>query len=453
VTLESTLDLVRADREHLIHPLHHPSDHTQPVVFVRGKGALLWDSDGREYIDGLSSLWNVNVGHGRAELARAAAEQMERLAFASNYVGSSNEPAIRLAARLIELAYPNMSGVFFASGGAEANESAFKTARYYWKLRGKPDKVKFIARMHGYHGVTLAAMSATGLPSYWQMFEPRVPNFVHVQPPYRYRWPTQPIDEATLAEAAAAELERAIQAEGPDTVAAFIAEPVQGAGGVIPPPDGYFQRVREICDRYEVLFIADEVITGFCRTGSWFALDHWGVQPDILSFAKGVTSAYVPLGGIMVSRGIHQAILDAPPTQRFMHAYTYSGHAACCAVALRNLEIMEQERLAERAAVLGKQLLEGLQTLSSLPQVGDVRGLGMLAAVELTADRATRAPFPSQVGSRLLAEARQRGLFTRIVAAPDRGPIVCLAPPLVTTEAQIDRIVAILGEAIPAATA
>ncbi|MBI4494147.1 MAG: aspartate aminotransferase family protein [Chloroflexi bacterium] len=451
--MQNTLsELIRADQEHLIHPLHLAAEHTEPLIFVRGEGALIWDAQGREYIDGLSSLWNVNVGHGRRELAQAAAEQMERLAYTSNYVGSSTEPPIRLAARLVELAYPNLEAVFFASGGAEANESAFKTSRYYWKLRGRPDKVKTIARYHGYHGVTLAAMSATGMPPYWKMFEPRVPGFVHIQPPYRYRWP-EPLSDAELAERAAAELERAILAEGPETVAAFIAEPVQGAGGVIVPPDGYFQRVRQICDRYEVLLIADEVITGFCRTGRWFGLEHWGIQPDILSFAKGVTSAYLPLGGIMVSRAIHQAIQDAPPASRFMHAYTYSGHATCCAVALRNLEIMEREGLADRSAVLGQRLLDGLQSLASLPSVGDVRGLGMIAAVELTSDRATRAPFDASVGARLLAEVRRRGLFTRVVVGADRGPIVCLAPPLVATEQQVDRIVEILGEAIPAATA
>ena len=214
--------------------------------------------------------------------------------------GATNIPATKLAAKLASLAYPSLNTVYFTSGGAESNESAFKTARFYWKANGQPDKVKVIARQHGYHGVTLAAMSATGMAPYWKMFEPRVPNFVHVQAPYPYRFEGVKPGE-TIGQAAARQLEEKSLEEGPDTVAAFIAEPVQGAGGVLVPPDDYFPNIRRVCDKYEVLFIADEVITGFGRTGSWFALDRWGVEPDIMSFAKGVTSGYLPLGGIMIS--------------------------------------------------------------------------------------------------------------------------------------------------------
>ncbi|HXZ44197.1 MAG TPA: aspartate aminotransferase family protein [archaeon] len=429
--------LLAEDREHLLHPLYHPDDHVKPHVWVRGKGAVLIDAEGREYLDGLACLWNVNVGHGRRELAEAAAEQMATLAYATNYVGSSNVPAIQLARRLTELAYPNLSATYFASGGAEANESAFKTARFYWKVKGKPEKVKIISRQLAYHGVTLAAMSATAVPGFSKMFEPRMPNFIHTATPYSYRFEGAKPGE-TVGQAAARMLEETILKEGQQTVAAFIAEPVQGAGGIIVPPDDYFPRVREICTKHDVLFIADEVITGFGRTGHWFALKRWNVQPDILSFAKGITSGYLPLGGIMVSRSILDAMLTAPYADRWMHAYTYSGHATCCAVGLRNLEIFEKEGLVENAAKMGTRLLAGMQTLTDLKAVGDVRGLGLMVAVELVSDRATKAGFDpaKKVINKVRAELEARGVFTRNVR-----DILCFAPPLVITDAQVDRFV------------
>ncbi len=438
--------LLSEDRQHLLHPLYHPADHAEPHVWVRGRGAVLTDASGRDYLDGLSCLWNVNVGHGRRELAEAAADQMATLAFATNYAGSANVPAIQLAHRLTQIAYPNLTAVFFTSGGAESNESAFKTARFYWKAKGRPEKVKVISREFAYHGVTLATMSATGIPQYFKMFEPRVPNFIHTAAPYAYRLTGMKAGESP-GQAAARMLEETILREGPETVAAFIAEPVQGAGGIIVPPDDYFPRVREICTKYDVLLIADEVITGFGRTGRWFALQRWGVQPDILSFAKGITSGYLPLGGILVSGPIHQAMLSVPYADRWMHAYTYSGHATCCAVALRNLEILEKEGLVERAEQMGRRLLEGARSLLDLKAVGEVRGLGLMVAVELTADRATKAAFdPAQdVIGRVRRELEARGLFTRVVR-----DIILLAPPLVITEAQVDRIVAILREGISA---
>ncbi|MBI3624926.1 MAG: aspartate aminotransferase family protein, partial [Candidatus Rokubacteria bacterium] len=390
----------------------------------------------------------VNVGHGREELAQTAMTQMKELAYFSHYVGSSNIPAITLADRLVSLAYKNMQGVFFTCGGAEANESAFKTARFYWKARGKPDKVKVIARREAYHGTTLQAMSATGMATYWPMFEPRVPGFLHIQPPYAYRFQGARPGE-TVGQAAARELEEAILREGPETVAAFIAEPIIGGGGLIVPPDDYFPRIREICTKHQVLFIADEVITGFCRTGHWFALTHWGVEPDIMSFAKGITSGYLPLGGIMVTREIKDAMDSVPPDQRWMHAYTYSGHPTCCAVGLKNLEIMERERLWENAARMGTRLFEGLkQTFASHPHVGDVRGgKGLLAGIELVADRATKAQFPAdqKVGPRVPAEMLKRGVVTRI-----RGESIFFAPPLIVTEAQVDRLISVARDAVKA---
>jgi putrescine aminotransferase len=439
-------DLVQADRDHVLHPLYHPSAHQEPKVWVEGRGALIKDSTGREYIDGLSGLWNVAIGHGREELAQAAYEQMRKLAFYSAYVGSTNEPAIRLADRLAELCYPSINTFFFTSGGAESNESAFKTARFYWKALGKPDKVKFISRMKGYHGVTMAAMSATGLPPYWPMFEPRVPGFVHIESPYPYRFVNK-TPEVSDGVAAANLLEEAILREGPETVAGFIAEPVQGAGGVIPPQDDYFARVRAICDQYEVLLIADEVITGFGRTGRWFGLEHYGVEPDIVSFAKAITSGYVPLGGIGVSDPIRDVIEQVPGDKRWMHAFTYSGHPTACAVALANLAIIEGEGLVARAAQMGDYMLKALQELEELPTVGNVRGKGMMAAVEIVADKGTRASFPpsDNVGVRVQKEMTKRGLFTRVV-----GDTICIAPPLVIEAETIDRLVQIVGESIAA---
>jgi len=455
-TLEPA-ELIKNDQAHLIHPLHHGSEAAEPLVVVEGHGAMIKDIHGNEYIDGLSGLWNVSVGHGREALARAAHDQMKKLAYFSNYVGSSNIPAVELATKLIGLTYPNLSGVYFTCGGAEANESAFKTARFYWKAKGKPNKTKVIARQNAYHGVTLQTMSATGMAPYWKMFEPRVPGYLHIQAPYPYRFEGAKPGES-VGHAAARELEEAIVREGADTVAAFIAEPIIGGGGVLVPPDDYFPKIRELCTKHEVLFIGDEVITGFCRTGQWFALTHWGVQPDIQSFAKAVTSGYAPLGGIVVSREIHDMMNSVPPADRWMHAYTYSGHPMCCAVGLANLEIMERERLWERSAKMGTRLHQGLLGLQKdLAAIGDVRGgKGLLCAAELVSDRGSKAGFPAdqKVGLRVRREMEKRGLVTRIRSYPlADGSVseqIFFAPPLVITEAQVDRILEAVRGAIKA---
>jgi len=448
--MDGTTQLLETDRRYLVHSLHHPDDHRQPLVVTEGRGAMLRDADGREYIDGLSGLWNVNVGHGRAELAEAASAQMRRIAFASAYIGATNEPAVRLAERIVRHAYSNSAAVYFTTAGAESNESAFKFARYYWKVKDKPQKTKIISRIHAYHGVTMAAMSATGMAAYHKMFGPLVPGFIQVTPPYAYRWTGNEDPGIGAADA----VEKAIMAEGPDTVAAVIAEPVMGAGGVIVPPPSYFPRLREICDRHDVLLIADEVITGFGRTGKWFALGHWGVEPDLVSFAKGVTSGYLPLGGVIASKRVHDAIESAPTDRRFMHAATYSGHPVCCAVGLRNVEIIESEGLVERAAVMGQRLLTRLEGLRDLPVVGDVRGLGMMCGVELVTDRMTKAPALG-LGARFTREALARGLLPRIRtggADPTIGDTICLAPPLSTPTEVLDRIPEILRASIISAT-
>lgn len=429
----------------LLHPLHHPTAHQNPLIIESAQGVWLKTVDGREIMDGLAGLWNVLVGHGRSQLADAAHRQMNRLAYSSNYAGMSNLPAIELAQRLAGAAYPNLNMTFFTSGGAEANESAFKTARFYWKQLGQPNKVKIIARQDAYHGVTLAAMSATGITPYWPMFEPRVPGFLHVDAPYPYRFAGEIKAGETVGTAAARQIADLIEQEGPETIAAIIAEPVQGAGGVIVPPDDYFPAVRAICDQYNVLLIADEVITGFGRTGEWFALNRYGVQPDILTFAKGITSGYQPLGGIQISDAIREVILNAPPGQRWMHAYTYSGHPTCCAVALANLDILEGEHLTGNAAARGTQLLSGLQSLLHLPHVGNVRGLGLMAAIEFVQDKESRTPA-IPLAEKVQAACLERGLLSRV-----KGQSYLLAPPLSISEDEMSHLLAIVREAAAAA--
>jgi adenosylmethionine-8-amino-7-oxononanoate aminotransferase len=449
----SVADVLRADREHLIHPLYHPTDHASPMVVVRGEGTDIIDADGKRYFDALSGLWNVHVGHGRAELAQVAAEQMSTLAFNNNYVGFANVPSARLAEKLIELAYPNLHAVYFTTAGAESNESAFKTARFFWKLLDKPNKVKIISRRWGYHGVTMAAASATGLPAYHKMFAPLVPNFVQAVGPYRFRCELEELSARPCTNPSghdyARELEQTLLDEDPETVAAIIAEPVQGAGGVIVPPDDYWPKLRQIADRHNVLLIADEVITGFGRTGTWFALDHWQVQPDIVSFAKGVTSAYLPLGGIMVSRQVQNAMNEAPADLKFMHAATYSGHPVCCAVGLANLGIIEREGLVQHAAEIGPRFLSELhRQLDPLPQVGEVRGLGLMAAVELVDPNASSSAYYDNavpVAGRVIARCVQNGIVPRRL-----NNTICMAPPLISTDQQLGRLVEVLAEAIQA---
>jgi len=442
----SVPDAVASDRDHLLHPLHHPTAHQHARIWVEGKGATLKDADGREYLDGLSGLWNVNVGHGRRELAEAASAQMSTLAYASSYAGSTNHRAIELAEKLSTLTYPSINAFYFTSGGAEATDTSIKTARFYWKATGKPDKVKIISRMRGYHGLTLGAMSATGLPAFWPMFEPRVPGFLHIDAPDPYRF-VSPDPGLSVGVAAANQLEAAILREGADTVAAFIAEPVQGAGGVIIPPPDYFARIREICNTHDVLFISDEVITGFGRTGRWFGLEHYGVEPDIMQFAKGITSGYVPLGGIGVSDRIHDVMSRVPPAQRWMHAFTYSGHPTCCAVALRNLQIIEDEHLVARVRSMGARFQAALESLRSVDGVGHVRAQGLMGAVEVVADKTSKALHPpaAQITQRLTDALLDRGLNTRVAM-----DCICLAPPFVVSDNEIDRIVAIIADAIPA---
>ena len=427
-------NLLAIDQNHLIHPLHARGGHDNAKIWVEGRGSTLIDSNGDEYIDGLAGLWNNTAGHSARELTDAAARQYAKLPYASGYIGSSNDKAIELAEKLASIAYPQINRFYLTSGGGEATDSSMKMARYYWKLKGKPDKTKVISRMLGYHGVTFAAMCATGMPVYWPMFEPRIPGFSHIPSPYPYRY--QSTDSSVSQGVAAAnELEKEILAQGPDTVAMFIAEPVQGSGGVIPPQDDYFPRIREICDQYDVLLVADEVITGFGRTGKMFALEHWNVQPDIVQFAKAITSGYFPFGGIGISDEM-AAVMDASD-QPFMHAYTYSAHPIGSAI--------KREDFPGQAARKGQRLIDNMTSaISDHPHVGEVRGLGLLCGVEYVKDKATKEPFDAadKIGDNVLAAAIKRGLFSRV-----RGDVFCLAPPIVIEDSELDRLCAILRAA------
>ena len=432
------------DAAHLIHPLHSPAMHAGGKVWAGGEGEFLIDVNGDRYIDGLSGLWNNTAGNGRGELAEAAYAQMREMAFVSGYIGSSNPRAIELAERLAAITYPNINHFYFTSGGGESTDSNIKLARHYWKLMGKPDKTKVISRIWGYHGTTFAAMCATGISTYWPMFEPRIPGFIHIPAADSYRYEAP--DGVSQGIAAANELEKAILAEGADNIAMFIAEPVPGAGGVLIPPVDYFPRIREICDQSEVLLVSDEVITGFGRTGRMFGLGHWRVEPDLIQFAKAITSGYFPLGGIGMSDAIADVMLESG--QAWMHAYTYSAHPVGCAVALAMLDIVEGEDFPGQAAAKGKRLLDGLrQALGDHPNVGDVRGLGLMCGIEYVRDRATKTPFDAaeKVGPRIHAAGVERGLFSRT-----RGDVYQIAPPIVTSEESIDRCIEIIAEATTA---
>lgn len=437
-------ELEAADKNLLIHPQHHPDDQTHPFIWASGHGASITDIDGNTYIDGLSGMWNVYLGHGRAELVDAAARQMAQLAFSTAFAGATHRNAIELAERLREIVYPSIHSFYFTSSGSEATDTSIRTARYYWRSLDRAEKFKIAALELSYHGCNIGASSATGVSKFHEVFGPRQPGFFHIPAPYPYRFETSRAD-VSAGVAAADLLEEAILREGPETVAAFIVEPVQGAGGgILVPPSDYFPRIRKICDRYDVLLISDDVITGFGRTGRWFGLEHWNVQPDIVQFAKGITSAYVPLGGIGVSERIKSVLDGAPRDRRWWHGYTNSAHPVACAVALENIRILRDEHLVERAALQGDRLLGRLRSsLAGHPHVGEVRGLGLLAGIELVADRSSKARIPAGLGldRRLRAELLQRGLYTRVLT-----DVICLAPPLITAETDLDHIVdAVVG--------
>jgi adenosylmethionine-8-amino-7-oxononanoate aminotransferase len=448
----SAPDHSAGDLAHLIHPL---TDHSQlpakgPLVIMRGEGCELVAEDGRRLIDGMAGLWTVNLGHGREDLVEAARRQLETLPYAATFGGVSSPPAIELAARIAGLAPDGLSGVFFVSGGSEANETAVKFARRHWVRRGQPRKSIVLAHDRAYHGLSGVTTTTTRLPAYHPEFGASAPDVVEVPAPYTYRCPAGVPCEPTRCPVCRGEaLEAKVEELGAARVAAVIVEPVFGSGGVIVPPRGYLRRLREICDRHEILLIVDEVITGFGRTGAWFACDHEDVSPDMITFAKGVTSGYVPLGGVIVSDELWDEMRD--PERRpgyLMHGFTHSGHPVACAVALANLEAIEREGWLDRVRQTSETLAGLIAPLREHPEVGEVRQAGLMVGVELVCDRETRQRWPVEAdrGRRAAMAARERGLLTRGLL----DDILCLAPPFTISDEQLGRSVEMLGDGIAA---
>jgi adenosylmethionine-8-amino-7-oxononanoate aminotransferase len=447
--MASTQEAVRTDRDtlqelakrHLWMHFTRMSayTHADVPIIVRGEGCYVFDEHGNRYLDGLSALFCVNIGHGRADIARAGADQAKELGFFTNW-SYAHPPAIQLAARIASLTPGHLNRVFFTSGGSEAVESALKLARQYHKLAGKPNKHKVIAREIAYHGTSLGALSATGITGLRQPFEPLTPGGCHVPNTNTYRLPLH-MTEADLAEAIA---ER-IEFEGPDTVAAVILEPVQNSGGCFTPPEGYFPRVREICNQYDVLMISDEVICAWGRLGEWFGCQRYDYEPDIITTAKGLTSSYAPMGAVIASDRVAEPFLDG--TNSFTHGFTFGGHPMSAAIGLANIEAMEREGILDNVRNNEAQFRATIDSLGDLPIVGDVRGAGFFLAIELVKDKETKESFEDDEAETLLrgflsAELYRRGLICR---ADDRGdPVIQLSPPLIAGPEQFQEIESIL---------
>ena len=441
---------VKAQRYLWGHFSLHGAGITPPVI-TRGEGVTIWDDQGKSYLDALSGLFTVQVGHGRAELAEAAAKQAQQLAFFPVW-SYATPPAIHLAERLATYAPGDLNRVFFTTSGGEAVESAWKLAKQYFKLTGKPDKYKAITRSIAYHGTPHGALALTGLPPFKAPFEPlpaggvRVPNTNFYRAPAGYE-----SDLKAFGQWAADRIAEAIEFEGPDTVAAVFLEPVQNAGGCLVPPPGYFQRVREICDEYDVLLVSDEVICAFGRIGSMFACDDFDYVPDIITCAKGITSGYAPLGAMIATERLFEPFNDGQTM--FMHGYTFGGHPVSTAIALANLDIFEREGLNAYVKEAAPAFRAALEKLRDLPIVGDLRGEGFLYGLELVKDKATKQTFDADERVRILAgfltpALQEAGLYCR---ADDRGePVVTLAPPLISGQAEFDTIEQILRSVLSA---
>jgi adenosylmethionine-8-amino-7-oxononanoate aminotransferase len=429
-------------------------EHGAPII-VRGEGHHIWDSKGKKYFDGLSGLFVVNAGHGRKRLAEVAAKQMEQLAFFPIW-SYAHPSAIELADRLACYAPGDLNRVFFSTGGGEAVETAFKLAKYYWKLQGRPTKHKVISRAIAYHGTPQGALAITGIPAMKEMFEPVTPGGFRVPNTNYYRAHEMGFDgtEEAFGLWAANRIEEQILFEGPETVAAVFLEPVQNSGGCFPPPPGYFQRVREICDQYDVLLVSDEVICAFGRIGHMFACDAYGYVPDMITCAKAMTSGYSPIGATIVSDKIYEPFRHG--TTAFYHGYTFGGHPVSAAVALANLDIFEEEKLNERVRENSPKFRAALERLHDLPIVGDVRGDGYFFGIELVKDKATRETFDDDESERLLRGFLSKALFDAglYCRADDRGdPVVQLAPPLTIGEPEFDEIEGILRSVLTEAWA
>jgi PLP-dependent transaminase len=405
--------LAELDRAHVIHPHAVVGDAEEPLIWIRGEGARLWDAEGREYVDGTCGLWQCAVGHGRAELAEVAAAQMRALEFYASFWDFSNEPSIRLAARLVELSPPGLNHVFFTNGGSEGVETAIKLVRLAWEAHGEPERDIILSRKAAYHGVGSASLAASGIAPLKEGFDPLPPGFIHLSTP----------TSATSTDVLIAELEQTIVETGAERIAAFIGEPVFGVGGMIPPPKGYWPRVQEVLRRNRILLVLDEVVTAYGRTGHWFAADRYSLDADVIVTAKALTSGYIPMGAVLIHDRVVQLLEGTP----FRHGFTYNGHPVGAAVALANLDIIEREGLLARATSIGARMLDGLKAAESLSCVAEVRGVGAMLGVELEA---------GHDAGPVAAGARRNGVIVRATAQK-----IVLSPPLVIEESQADRIV------------
>ncbi len=441
------------DIAYLIHPYTNLKAHETdgPMIISSGNGVRVKDEAGNEYIEAMAGLWCASLGFSEKRLADAAYRQLTTLPYYHAFAHKSHDPAIELAERLIQMAPVPMSKVFFQCSGSEANDTVVKLVWYYNNALGRPNKKKIIARIKGYHGVTVASASLTGLPNNHRDFDLPIANILHTECPHYYRFGKPGESEDEFDTRMADSLEALIQREGPDTCAAFIAEPVFGGGGVIVPSKGYYQKIQAVLDKYDMLFIADEVICGFGRTGNMWGSQTLGIRPNIMSMAKALTSAYMPLSAVMVDEKIYQALVrQSEKIGVFGHGYTYSGHPVAAAVAVETLKIYEERNIIEHVRRVGPRMQAGLRKFADHPLVGEVRGVGLVAAVELVKDKATKEPFDpkSGVGLYLYKRAQAHGLIVRNLVDS-----IAFTPPLIVTEADIDEILARFGKALDETTA
>lgn len=436
-----------------LHPYTDARRHERngPMVIERGEGIHVFDDQGRSYIEAMAGLWSVGVGFGETRLAEAAMRQMKKLPYYHTFSHKSHEPAIALAEALVTMTPQGLDHVFFTNSGSEANDTVVKLVWYYNNARDRPQKKKFIARTGGYHGITVAASSLTGLPGNHRSFDVPLDFVRHVTCPHQYRNGAPGESEEAFADRLAEELDAVIREEGPETVAAFIGEPVIGAGGVLVPPRTYWEKVQAVCRAHDVLVVADEVITGFGRVGTRFASTHFGIEPDVMVLSKQLTSSYMPLAAVVFSDEIYQAVADqSERIGSFGHGFTASGHPVATAVALENLAVIEERGLIANAARVGAHLQARLNALRDHPLVGEVRGVGLIGAVELVADKTTGARFdpPGKVGTYVFERGQAHGVITRAIQ-----DTIAFCPPMIITEAQVDEVVERFGRALADAQA
>jgi 4-aminobutyrate--pyruvate transaminase len=442
-------NLAVRDIETLVHPYTNLATFRDsgPLVIERAKGVYVYDAEGREYIEGMAGLWCTALGYGNEELADTASAQMAKLSFAHLFSGRSHDPAIELADKLKEIAPVPVSKVFFCNSGSEANDTQMKLVWYMNNALGRPRKKKIVSRMRAYHGVTIAAASLTGLPANHADFDLPIAGVVHADCPHHYRNAFEGESEEDFATRLATQLEELILREDPDTVAAFIAEPVMGAGGVIVPPATYFEKIMSVCEKYDLLMISDEVITGFGRLGHWFGSEAVGFRPHAMSIAKALSSGYLPIAGVLVPPRMYEALLEeSRKVGLFGHGFTYSGHPVAAAVALKTLEIYARDHIVEKAAAMIPQFRAGLDRLGEHPLVGEARGLGLMGGLELVADRRTKRSFDPKAGvaAWCVGAAQAEGLIVRSLS----GDTISLCPPLVISAQELEMLFERLGRAL-----